>query len=85
MKKTILYIIFGILCLNTIKSQTISYVSPKSDTLYLLNDKIGQTIAAVWNKPIYKKEKPIIVFTTDTNYLVSRRIAYKSLKKKSKN
>jgi len=52
-----------------------SFVTHKKDTLFLVNEGIGLTIAKVWEGDFYKIErdgkKPKIVFTTQ-NYIVAR-------------
>lgn len=60
---------------NLDETKPYSYVTAKKDTLYLVNEGIGLTIASMWEGKYYKPErdgkKPKIVLTTQ-NYIVSR-------------
>lgn len=43
----------------------VSYVSPKKDTLYLVNDALGQTIYDIWKNDKKTYDKPVIIFVDD--------------------
>jgi hypothetical protein len=60
MKKLLTLILMAICIASTAQSdEKLSYVSPKKDTLMLLNDSFGKLIAKAWDG---EKKKPIIVF-----------------------
>lgn len=66
MKKVLTVLL--ILIFVNLKSQenekfTISHISPKKDTLYLINNKLGKMIKLSWNDTILNK--PIFVFVSD--------------------
>lgn len=64
MKKflTILFLIVVSVTTFAQNDQKISYVTPKKDTLYLVDASIGYQIKWVWDSvPRYDKEKPVIV------------------------
>lgn len=46
-------------------SESISYVSPKQDTLYLVDNEVGKLINDLWKEPLYdwrmKERKPVIL------------------------
>lgn len=60
---------------NLDETKPYSYVTHQKDTLFLVNEGIGLTIAKVWEGHYYKPsrdgKKPKIIFTTQ-NYIVAR-------------
>lgn len=82
MKQTLL-IIALVFCIQSNQAQTksISYVSPKKDTLVLPNDELGKTIGETWGIiPI--KEQPVIIFADEEIIYRKNLVLYENRKKK---
>ena len=93
MKKTISLLIAMFMCVIShaqFKDDglPISYVSLKKDTLFLLNDKVGWSIADVWYGNCYEPKRdgkrPHIKFVTQ-NYILDRYITISSGKRQNIN
>lgn len=89
MKRLILAVL-GICFMLNASSQTtgnpISVVSPKLDTLYLVDSHLGKLVAEMWNIDSDKVgKKPVIVFVEYSRILsMSTMSRYKRAKKKLK-
>lgn len=83
MKKLLLIITLGLLCVQYNQAQTnkISYVSPKKDTLILPDNDFGKLIASTWvNVP--NKAKPVILFTDEDTIKRKNEMLFDNRKKR---
>ena len=62
--------------------QTITYVSPKKDTLILPNNEVGILIKTIWDKE-HEKKTPVILFADETTINKKNYFLKRSLKKQT--